>query len=104
GQGDALLLSARELRRTPLEQVLEADARRRLAHAAADVAGIDPARAQRKGDVVEDGEMRIQRVVLKHHRDVAVSRFELVDAAVADPDFARVERLEAREHAEKRRL
>jgi hypothetical protein len=33
-----------------------------------------------------------------------VGRFELVHTAIADPDFARVERLETREHAKERRL
>ena len=48
--------------------------------------------------------MRIQRVVLKHHRDVAARRLELVDAAIADPDFAGVERLEPGEQPQQRRL
>ena len=48
--------------------------------------------------------MRIQRVVLKHHRDVAARGLELVDAAIADPDLAGVERLEAGEQPQQRRL
>ncbi len=104
GQRDALLLASRELRRAPREQVRKADTRRRLAHAAIDLAGVDAAGAQRKGDVVEDREMRIQRVVLEHHRHVAVRRLELIDAAIADPDLAGVQRLETREHAKQRRL
>ena len=89
---------------TSSQQVRQADARRRLANAPIDLGGLDVPGAQRKRDVVEDGQMRIQRVVLKHHRDVAPRRLELVDAAIADPDLARVERLESGEQPEQRRL
>ena len=104
GERDALLLAARELGGPPRQQLGQADPRRRLAHAAIDLAALDAAGPQRKRDVVEDGEMRIQRVVLKHHRDVAARRLELVDAAIADPDLAAVERFEPGEQPQQRRL
>ena len=104
GERDALLLAAGQLRRLAGEEIVEADACRCLADAAIDLGGFDAAGAQRKRDVVEDGEMRIQRVVLKHHRDVAPRRLELVDASIADPDFTRVERLESGQHAQQRGL
>ena len=103
-QGDALLLAAGELRRFSRQQLGQADARRRFAHPPIDLGGLDAAGAQRKGDVVEDGEMRIQRVVLKDHRDVAARRLELVDAAIADPDFTGVERFESGQQPQQRRL
>jgi hypothetical protein len=54
--------------------------------------------------VVEHAHVRVQRVVLEHHRDVAVLGLELVDHAVADDDLARRDGLRARDHAQERRL
>ena len=48
--------------------------------------------------------MRIERVVLEHHRDVAVGRLDLVDDAPADVDFAAGDGLEPRDHAQQRGL
>ena len=59
---------------------------------------------QREAHVVGDGHVRVQRVVLEHHRDVAVLRRHVGDVAVADEDVARVDVLEAREHAQRRGL
>ena len=39
------------------------------------------AQAQAEGDVVVDGHVRIERVVLEHHRDVAIARRHVVDDA-----------------------
>ena len=51
-----------------------------------------------------DGHVRIQRVRLEHHRDVAVLRRHHRDVAVADEHVAGVDRLEAGEHPQRRRL
>jgi len=48
--------------------------------------------------------MRIQRVVLEDHRDVAVLRVDLVDDALADLDFAGGDVLEAGDHPQQRAL
>ncbi len=48
--------------------------------------------------------MRIERVVLEDHGDVPVPGREPVDDPVADPDLARLEGLEARDHAQQRGL
>ena len=48
--------------------------------------------------------MRIERVVLKDHCDVALGGLERVDLAIADPDRARIERLEARDEPQERCL
>ncbi len=42
--------------------------------------------------------MRVQRVVLEHHRDVAVLRAHTGDVAVADVDASLVGLLETGEH------
>ncbi len=50
------------------------------------------------------GQVRVQRVVLEHHRDVAVLRRHVGDVPVADPDRAGADVLQAREHAQGGRL
>ena len=48
--------------------------------------------------------MRIQRVRLEHHRDVAILRLEVVDDPVADLQLTAGDRLEAGDHPQRRRL
>ena len=48
--------------------------------------------------------MRIERVILEHHRDVAIGRLDLVDDAAADIDLAAGDGLEPRDHPQQRRL
>ena len=45
--------------------------------------------------------MRIQRVVLEHHRDVAVARRHVVDHVAADPDLAVGDLLQPGDHAQR---
>ena len=60
--------------------------------------------AQAVGHVVVDGHVRIERVVLEHHRDVAIRRLDVVDDAAADIDLAGGHRLEAGDHPQQRGL
>ena len=55
-------------------------------------------------EVLRDGEVRVERVVLEDHRDVAVPRREPRHLALADPDLALGHLLEAGDHAQQRRL
>ncbi len=48
--------------------------------------------------------MRVQRVVLEHHRAVAIFRLEVIDDPVSDADRARADLFEARDHSQQRRL
>src|SRR6266853_1497723 len=48
--------------------------------------------------VLVDCHVGIERVILKHHRDVAVLRLQLVHDAVVDRDRARGDFFEARDH------
>ena len=48
--------------------------------------------------------MRVERVVLEHHRDAALARRQVVDDRVADDDLAAADRLEPGDHAQRRRL
>ena len=59
---------------------------------------------EREPHVLGDRELRVQRVVLEHHGDVAVARPHVADVAIADVDRAGVERFEPGEHAQRRRL
>ena len=43
---------------------------------------------QAEGDVLVDDQVRVERVALEHHRDVAVARRDVVDDALADADDA----------------
>ena len=56
---------------------------------------------QRERHVLADGHVRIQRVALEHHRDVAVARGDLVDDLAADPQLAGRDVLEARDHVQR---
>ena len=59
------------------------------------------AQLQRKGHVFVHGHVRIQRVVLEDHRDVAILRRHVVDQAVADVELALGDLLEACDHAQR---
>ena len=48
--------------------------------------------------------MRIERIGLEHHRDVARARRQVVDDLAADADRAAGDLLEARDHAQRRRF
>ena len=45
--------------------------------------------------------VRIERVVLEHHRDVAVARRHVVDDVAADPDLAAGDLLQPGDHAQR---
>ena len=55
---------------------------------------------QAVGHVLVHAHVRIERVVLEHHGDVAVLGLELVDHPVADRDLAAGDALEPRHHAQ----
>ena len=59
---------------------------------------------QRKAHVFGDGLVRIERIGLEHHGNVAVLRHDVIDHAAADPDFARDDRFQTGDHAQQRGL
>ena len=69
---DALALSAGELTRLPFEEVVEAEGAARALDALLDVRLRRVARPQAEGDVLEHRHVRVERVVLEDHRDVAL--------------------------------
>ena len=84
--GHALALAAGELLGLALEQLLELQHARRLAHAPGDLVFGLVVQAQAEGHVLVDAEVRVERVVLKDHGDVAVARLEVVDDLAVDHD------------------
>ena len=93
--------SARGLRS---QQAVEAEQLRRPLDARPDLRPREAACAQREREVVEDGHVRVERVVLEDHRHVALARVERVDEPVADADLAFADLLEAGGHPQRRRL
>ena len=65
---------------------LEAEHLRRLADPALDLRLGRVPQLQPEGQVVRHRHVRVQRVVLEHHRDVAVLRRQVVDHPLADRD------------------
>jgi hypothetical protein len=57
-----------------------------------------------EGHVVGHREMRVERIGLEHHGDVAVLRCDVGDVLLADVDGARAHRLEAGQHPQRGRL
>ena len=73
-------------------------------HALADRRLLHLLLAQRERDVVEHAHVRVQRVVLEDHRDVALGRDDVVDDAAVDRDLAARHLLEPGDHAQRGRL
>jgi hypothetical protein len=102
--GDALALPARERGGLALEQVLEAEDARDLSDAAADLDLRRLAQLEAEAEVLLDGHVRVERVVLEDHRDVAILRRQVGDLALADVDAAVGDLFEAGDHAQQGRL
>ncbi len=103
-QGDALALTAGKLTRLALQQFLNAEDLGRLLHAPGDLGLVELPHLEAEGHVVVDAHMRVERVILEHHRDVAIHRRQLVDDLLVDRDVARGDAFEPRHHAQGRRL
>jgi hypothetical protein len=97
-------LAAREGTRTLVEHLAEAKDAGRVLHPPVDLALLELPELEPEGHVLVRGHVRVERVVLENHRDVTVLGRELVDHPVADANLARCDRLEPRDHAERRRL
>ena len=74
--GNALALTARKLPRAPIKQFGKAEQFGGLANTALDIVLGKAANAQPIGHIVEDAHMRIKRVILKHHGDIARGRLK----------------------------
>ena len=104
GERDALLLAARHLRRTAVEELADLDQRRHRLDAARRLPRPDRLEAQREPDVRARRHVRIERVGLEDDADVAVARLDLVDHRAVEADLAGGWRVDAGEHEQRRRL
>ena len=102
--GHALALAAGQVRRLALEVVLEIEDPRGLLDLGVDLPLVDLRELEREAHVVAHGHVRIQRVVLEHHRDVAILRSEVVDDLLADEHLALGDVLEPGDHPQRGRL
>ena len=55
-------------------------------------------------DILADGHMREDRIVLEHHADVALGRIQIIDQRIVEIEFATLDGVEARDHAQQSRL
>ena len=83
-----LPLPARQLARPPVEQRGQVERVGDRGDLGGDRGLAQPGDLERKGDVPGDGQMRVERVRLEHHRDVARRRAQCGNVAVADVDHA----------------
>ncbi|MNQ09483.1 hypothetical protein D3C85_223000 [compost metagenome] len=102
--GDALALSARERARQAVQVGREVEQAGGLFDARAEVAFGLAARARAEGDVLVDRQVRVERIALEHHRDVALLRRQVVGPCAADAQLAAADGLQPRDHAQQRRL
>jgi hypothetical protein len=82
----------------------EVERPRGLLDLAVDLALVDLGELEREAHVLAHGHVRVQRVVLEDHRDVAIARGALVDPLAADGQLALGDVLEARDHPQRGRL
>ena len=101
---DALLLAAGQLARLAVEQFADPEDLHRALDLLADAGLGHLPIAQPEGEIVVDAHVLVERVVLEHHRDVAVLGRQVVDHALADRDGAGADLLEPGDHAQRRRL
>ena len=99
--GDTLPLPTRELLRLALEELSDAEHPADLVHASLDLLLGDVPQLESEGDVVVHAHVRIERVVLEDHGDIAILRGDVVDDTLADEDVAARLLLESGEHAQR---
>ena len=85
---DALALAAGELLGLAIEELVELDGLGGLLDPALDLGLGDLAQLQPEREVLADRHVRVERVALEDHRDVAILGRDVVDDAVADPQGA----------------
>ena len=101
---DPLTLATGEGLGLALEVGLEVEDLRGFLDPLADLVLGDAGDLEREAHVVGHRHVRVQRVVLEHHRHVAVLGRQVGHVAVPDEDSAAVDLLEAGEHAQGRGL
>ena len=98
--GDALTLTTGERLRLAAEVGLEVEQLRGFENAGGALVLVDAGDLQGEAHVLGDRHVRVESVVLEHHRDVAVLRRNIRHVALTDEDVAVVDLFEAGEHAQ----
>src|SRR6266702_1552197 len=101
---DALALAARQLPGITVEQRRQRQDFRGAPDAAGDFLRLGAAQLEREAHIVGDRHMRVERIVLEYHGNVALFRLDIVDDALADRDRSRGDVLEPGEHPQQGRL
>jgi hypothetical protein len=101
---DPLPLATRERARLALQELLDLQDLGCALDALLDLRLRHLVQFQAEREVVVHRHVRIERIALEDHRDVAVAGGEVVDDAVADPDLALGDLLQAGEHPQRGRL
>ena len=101
---DPLPLSAGQRPRLALEIRLDVQHGGRALHPGDDLGLRQAAQLQRERHVLVDCHVRVEGVVLEHHRDVAAGGRHVVDAHVADEDVARRDLLQSGDDAQQGRF
>ena len=101
---DALALPSRERPRLLVQRVREPEDASRVTHPNVSLGLRDPAHPEGEPHVLGRGHVRVERVVLEDHGDVAVLRRKVVHHLAVDLHVPVRDRLEARDHAESRCL
>ena len=95
---DPLALAAGELRRLAFEEALEAEQRRHVVHTTSDLPLRRAADAEPEAEVLAHAHVRIERIVLEHHRNVALGwrqrgdvhiPIEIVPSVILEPAIIR---------------
>ena len=101
-QGDTLTLTAGQSLRLAVEQVLDVqDLGSLFARACRSPSFGRLAQLQAERHVVVNGHVRIQSVVLEHHRDIAILRRDVVDQLVADVQLALGDLFQTGDHTQR---
>ena len=95
---DTLLLTAGKRLRTSVQQMLDVEDLGGLFHSSFNLFFSDLAQLQAERHVVEHGHMRVQSIVLEHHRDVSVLRGNVVHALVFDEQLSVGNLFQTRDH------
>ena len=104
GEGDALLLAARELIGIAVGELRQLDELEHLLDAGIDLGGAAMRHLEAEGDVVAHRHVGEQRIGLEHHADLALMRLQVGHVLAIDADRAARRGLEAGDHAQDRRL
>ena len=99
-----LALAAGEVGGAAVEVLGEVEGRGRLLDLLVDLGLVDLGQLQREAHVLAHGHVRVERVVLEDHGDVAVLGRAVVDHVAADLQLAAGDVLEPGDHPQRRRL